>query len=352
MATTDNAMPRPPLSRLRVRRLPRTLTGCALAGALFLALAPGSATAAPPDATSGQEAAALATERGHDLEVLTEDYNEARETLSSQQTAVATADAQVAQAEARAAELQDELSSVAQAAFTGDGLGSLQAFMTSSSAEEFLDRVALLNSIADHHNDVLARVAEARSAAEQARAAAESAALDAQQQVRRVASQQEELQGEIADYQAQYALLTAEEQTRADVAHGGQTLAPPSVGTVEADSATVQAVLDTALAQVGDPYVWAAAGPDAFDCSGLTQYAFAAAGVALPHSSAMQATMGQPVSRADIRPGDLVYFYSPVSHIGIYIGGGRMVHASTFGDPVKVSSVDMAGYAGARRVLP
>ena len=118
-----------------------------------------------------------------------------------------------------------------------------------------------------------------------------------------------------------------------------------------ADSAAAQAAVDTAMAQLGDPDVWAAAGPDAFDCSGLTQYAFAAAGISLPHSSRMQASMGQAVSRADLQPGDLVYFYSPVSHIGIYIGGGQMVHASTFGEPVKVGSVDMSGYAGARRVV-
>ena len=81
------------------------------------------------------------------------------------------------------------------------------------------------------------------------------------------------------------------------------------------------------------------------------QYAYAAAGISLPHSSRMQASMGQAVSRADLQPGDLIAFYSPVSHIGIYIGNGMMVHAPTSGDVVKVSSVDMSGYAGARRLV-
>jgi cell wall-associated NlpC family hydrolase len=118
-----------------------------------------------------------------------------------------------------------------------------------------------------------------------------------------------------------------------------------------ADSAAAQTVVDAAMAQRGDPYVWAAGGPDSFDCSGLTAYAYAAAGISLPHSSAAQARMGTAVSRADLQPGDLVYFYSPVSHIGIYIGNGMMVHAPTSGDVVKVASVDMSGYAGARRLL-
>src|SRR5205085_4376496 len=104
-------------------------------------------------------------------------------------------------------------------------------------------------------------------------------------------------------------------------------------------------------AQVGKPYVWGAAGPGSFDCSGLTQYAYKAAGVSLPHSSSMQSGMGTPVARSALQPGDLVFFYSPVSHVGMYIGNGQMVHASTAGDVVKISSIDAMGYyAGATRI--
>ncbi len=105
------------------------------------------------------------------------------------------------------------------------------------------------------------------------------------------------------------------------------------------------------MAQRGKPYVWAASGPGSFDCSGLTQYAYEAAGISLPHSSRMQSQMGTAVSRADLQPGDLVFFYSPVSHVGIYIGNGQMVHAPTSGDVVKVAAIDsMGGYSGARRI--
>src|SRR3954451_15689338 len=89
---------------------------------------------------------------------------------------------------------------------------------------------------------------------------------------------------------------------------------------VVAATPAAQTAVDTALAQLGDPYVWAAAGPNSFDCSGLVQYAYAAAGVRLPHSSTMQSQMGTPVSRSQLQPGDLVFFYSPVSHVGIYVG--------------------------------
>ena len=339
--------PLPPSAR-RFRKRALLLAALAVIG-FDLAYAP--AAAAPGDPATVEEAASLVAERGHQLEVLTEKFNEARETLDAQKAAAAAAEGDVVQAEADLAAVRDQLADVAQTAYTGDGLGALQAFMTSGSPEEFLDRVTLLESVAGHHNDVVDRVAKAQAAAQEAKASAEQAAAEAQRQVDEVAVQQADLQSEIADFQAQYTALTAAQQEEADAAHGGRTLTAPPATAVVADTAAAQAAVDTAMAQLGDPYVWAAAGPDAFDCSGLTQYAFAAAGISLPHSSRMQASMGQAVSRADLQPGDLVYFYSPVSHIGIYIGGGQMVHASTFGEPVKVGSVDMSGYAGARRVV-
>ena len=105
------------------------------------------------------------------------------------------------------------------------------------------------------------------------------------------------------------------------------------------------------MAQRGKPYEWGAAGPDSFDCSGLVQYAYRAAGIDLPHSSSQQATMGRAVSRAELQPGDLVAFYDPVSHIGIYIGNGLMVHAPTEGDVVKVAAIDDVGEPTALRRL-
>ncbi|MFC4462596.1 C40 family peptidase [Pseudonocardia nematodicida] len=108
--------------------------------------------------------------------------------------------------------------------------------------------------------------------------------------------------------------------------------------------------VSTALAQLGKPYSWGATGPGAFDCSGLVSYAFAQSGKDLPRTSRAQSTVGSPVSRANLAPGDLVFFYSPVSHVGIYIGGGQIVHASTSGQPVKISNVDAMPFNSARRV--
>ncbi|SNR31053.1 C40 family peptidase [Blastococcus mobilis] len=132
---------------------------------------------------------------------------------------------------------------------------------------------------------------------------------------------------------------------------GPSSAAVAAAPAAAAASSAAQTVVSTALAQKGKPYVWAGAGPNSYDCSGLTQRAFAAAGVKLPHSSRMQSKMGAPVSRNALRPGDLVFFYNPVSHVGIYIGNGQMVHAPRAGDVVKVSSFDrMPGFHSARRL--
>lgn len=106
-----------------------------------------------------------------------------------------------------------------------------------------------------------------------------------------------------------------------------------------------------ALTRLGSPYVWAAAGPDAFDCSGLVVWAFEQAGVTLPHSSQALAAGGQPVPLNQIRPGDVISYYSEASHVGIYVGGGRIIHASTYGVPVAVVPMDNAPIYNVRRYM-
>jgi cell wall-associated NlpC family hydrolase len=127
---------------------------------------------------------------------------------------------------------------------------------------------------------------------------------------------------------------------------------PTSVSApVVAPTHVAQVAVDTALAQLGKPYVWAGTGPNGYDCSGLTQSAYRAAGIELPHSSGAQSKVGTPVPRASLQPGDLVFFYSPVGHVGVYIGNGLMVHAPTTGDVVKIANIDtMGGYNSARRL--
>jgi cell wall-associated NlpC family hydrolase len=96
----------------------------------------------------------------------------------------------------------------------------------------------------------------------------------------------------------------------------------------------------TACSEIGKPYVWATAGPRTFDCSGLTLYAWAAAGVTLGHFTGWQWNESKPVSRADLQPGDLVFFFSDLHHMAMYVGGGWFIHAPTSGDVVRMAQLD------------
>jgi len=109
-------------------------------------------------------------------------------------------------------------------------------------------------------------------------------------------------------------------------------------------------VVSIALSKLGAPYLYGAAGPDRFDCSGFTMWAYAHIGIRLPHSSLLQASVGQRVARAYLEPGDLVFFGAPVGHVGIYIGDGNFVHSPSTGDVVKVTSLaSRRDYTGAAR---
>jgi cell wall-associated NlpC family hydrolase len=140
--------------------------------------------------------------------------------------------------------------------------------------------------------------------------------------------------------------------TRGDVRPpSGTSPAPPyqNAPTPPASGRAAIAV-QTALAQIGKPYVYGAAGPSSFDCSGLTMYSWAAAGVSLSHASSVQSGQGVPVSISALQPGDLVFYYSPVSHVAMYIGNGQVVHAPHPGSSVEIVPLYSMPISWARRV--
>src|SRR4051794_11264440 len=286
----------------------RVLLTLVAAGGVVLAPLP--AVAAPEQATTSQQAAALVAERAHQLEVVTEQFNDARVQLEAKQAEAVQAGDRVTAAEAAVATAREHVRDVARSAYTGDSLSTLQAMLSSGSADEMLDRVGTLGTIADHNNDLLAAAQQATEQADAAKATAEKAAADAKALVDQVTAQQNDLNAQIADYQDQYDRLNAAEQeasrAAAERAHAAEAAAAasaaaaapssasssstakapassssssPSTSAAAAPSAPVAAsgvggtVVNTAMAQLGKPYVWAAAGPDSFDCSGLVQYA-------------------------------------------------------------------------------
>lgn len=127
------------------------------------------------------------------------------------------------------------------------------------------------------------------------------------------------------------------------------TLDPQAVAAA-APAAARRSAMQKALGKVGSPYRYGAAGPNAFDCSGLVTWAFKSSGKSLPRTSNAMSRVGTSVSKSALQPGDLVFFYKPVSHVGIYIGNGKVVHASSRKSPVKVSDIGRMPFNSARRV--
>ena len=332
-------------NRTTSRRWPRATL--AVTATVAVMLAPATAGAAP---TTADEAARLVAESSRQLAALDEQLHEAQLTVAAQQEAAAAAAATADQAEGVLAGYAPQLAAIAQTA--GTTQSRMAAFLTSDSAADVVQQMTTLDVIAAHTEGLLSEVSVAQRTAEQTRADADAAAAQAAAALAELERQRAEVQALIDAYEADFARLSAAEQAAVTAAVAGPSLtADVDAVVAAAPSGDVAGVLETALAQVGVPYVWGGSDPSGFDCSGLTSYAYAAAGVSLPHSSRAQAGMGVAVSRGELQPGDLVFFGSPVYHVGIYVGNGKMVHARTFSQPVAVTSVDIGDYAGARRIL-
>ena len=328
-------------SRTTTRRRSRAVLvlGGVLVAVMTGVLAPAPAAADP---TTSAQAQALAQETAEQLTAIEEQLHESELVVAAQQQAADDAAAAAAAAQEALEVFAPRIRAIAQIGFTGESQSRVAAFLTSESAEELVQQMTTLDMIAAHTDDVVTEASVAQRAAEEAQAGADEAAAAARAGLEQLQAQQAELQQKVDVYQADFARLSAAEQAAVTTAVAGRTLEAPR--DLPMPPGAAGDAIQTALAQVGDRYQHAAMGPDAFDCSGLTAYAYAAAGISLPHSSRAQSELGTQVSRAELQAGDLVFFYTPVSHVGLYIGNGMMVHARTYGSPVAVTSVDQRGF--------
>jgi cell wall-associated NlpC family hydrolase len=330
------------VTRSTRRRWTRAAALALTAGVVVLT--PSTGQAAP---TTAEEARQAVTDTGQELSALDEQVHQASATAEQQQAAADAAVGVAAQAQAQLDALEPQLRAIAQTGYVGTTRSRLAAFLTSGSAEDLIEQMTTLDQLASHADGIVAEAAAARAAAEQAQQDATAAAAAAATAEADLQARKDQLEDELAGYQADFARLSVADQVRVqNVLAGPDVVASPA----PAPTAAAGVAVRTALAQVGDMYGVGASGPNTFDCSGLMLYAYAAAGITLPHSSLAQSRLGVPVSRADLQPGDLVFFYSPISHVGMYIGNGQMVHSSVTGKPVAVTSVDKSGYATARRI--
>jgi cell wall-associated NlpC family hydrolase len=269
------------------------------------------------------------------------------------------------------------------ALYTSDQTSTLEVILGARSLDDMITRIDSAKSVTSLDANVLEQVRTFRTAVKRNHELLAKARVTQQEVVARRAAAKQSIESKISQQHSllssikgQIASMIAAEQRRqlqmaqaaqarlaqqhrvaveqaADTVVGVTAVAPAS-DTVVAPPPTHGGVVGVAMSQLGTPYVWGGAAPGGFDCSGLVMWAYAQVGVSLPHSTYAQYTMGVPVSRDQLQPGDIVFF-DGLGHEGLYIGGGQFVHAPHTGDVVKISSLSDSWYAstyvGARRIL-
>lgn len=326
---------------------------------LLVTLMPVPATADPAVPGDGPTAIQQLAELNRQAEALTEKWHYARDQLNVRRGDLerAKADASAATAAAsRAREIQGQyrvqVDRLTSASFQGARLSRLSALLVSDSPQDFLDQMSALDMLAADNKQALDRLTGAVGQAQQAERAANDAAAragQAEQDAARIESDLTRARGEM-DQQIQVVtkrLAELTRQARAAYLSGGTTHFPINL---VGFGVAVQAAR-IALSKQGSSYVWGGDGPITFDCSGLVKWAFEQAGLpGLPHSAEEQARMGRSVSQSELQPGDLIALYSPISHIGIYVGSGLYVNAPQPGDVVKVVPVPWSQVTAMSRI--
>jgi len=281
----------------------------------------------------------------HEAEIATERYNEAVERMRAAEQRLKVVQDRIAAQQRKLNALQDELGAFAALAYRNAGMDKTLQLLTSNDPTKFLDQASTLDQLSDQQAGVLRRLQSAQQDLQATRLKADQELDEIEAARKELSEQKSTVEEKLRKARALLNQLTAAQ--RQAIVSPPPTSEPPPTINASGRAATAVAY---AQAQLGDPYVWAAAGPDGFDCSGLTMAAWAAAGVSLPHSSAGQYGYGEYVPMSSLAPGDLVFYYSPISHVGIYIGSGLIIHSPHAGDVVRVAGVTSMPYVGARRV--
>jgi cell wall-associated NlpC family hydrolase len=384
---------------LRIRpsrhRAPKRILTVALSlivSTLAPALAGGPAHGAPNDTIDAKAAEAKRLEaaiqaNGQRISQLDEEYNETRIRIEETTEGLADAQARIERAQREADVLQGQLRGRAAVLYTQAGTGSPFPVLDADSVRDLGALSTYSDAAAERDDNLIADLSAARELLderqdelERARADAEARQSQLEEQrssIEAAQAEQEELlsqvEGELAQLvreeqqrreraaeqaaRAAFAERIAREQAARQAAGSGSddgssgSGSAPSIPApnVPAPGGGAQTAIDTARAQLGKPYEYAASGPDTFDCSGLTMFAWGAAGVSLPHSSRAQYASLPHVPMEAMAPGDLVFYGSPIHHVGMYLGGGVYIHAPQTGDVVKISSVYRDDFAGAAR---
>jgi cell wall-associated NlpC family hydrolase len=319
----------------------RAATAASLVAAIGIALPAslsGAASASPQPTL--KELLAEAAKLSRQIDDLSQQYDALRIQFSEAKAQVKIARMTARRDERLLAADRTAIAQIAAAGYMTGGVNPAISLLTSKSPESMLNRASILGQLQKENGDKLHLVATAQAAAQRAK-------LLAIQQQHKAAKLSAAMKAKVATIQAKENRLNSDAFAKALEIYR-KTGTYPTIN-VSGSSLEVHALRE-AMTKIGDPYVWGAAGPNSFDCSGLVVWAYAQLGVSLPHFTGDQWNSGVHVSRAQLRPGDLLFFYSGISHVGIYVGNGFMLDAPTFGIPVGIHPVMWDVYDGAVRI--
>ncbi|MFD9942040.1 NlpC/P60 family protein [Nonomuraea sp. NPDC059023] len=329
---------RPPEPGIKKRLVVLT---AAVAAVTFTVTPLGSAAADPKPSLKqlSEQAEKLHTE----IETLSEQFNGQRVKLRDAQKAVDAAKKTLASSEADLAAKRQRAGMLAQSEYMMGGFSRALAFAASDDPELFLDRAATSFALEQQQGEEVNQVTRARELAEKAQS-------EAKTRIDKVTEIVEDLDARRDKISKLVKKVESDLFQRAIGEAGRPGTRAVRVSLPIAGSGKAAEAARWALTQQLKPYVWGAEGPSSYDCSGLVMAAYQRVGISLPHYTGDQWTAGTRISREELRPGDLVFFYSDLHHVGIYVGGGMMVHAPQTGDVVRLASISRRPWAGAVRI--
>ncbi len=295
-------------------------------------------------------------------EKASERYNAAKEQLKASQVRLKALNADLSRQRRVVDDMRGEVATMVVEQYQGEGLSTASQVVFSGDAQSFLDNLNAISSYNSQRGQVVREYGVQLKQLKLRKVAANDqvAALtktrevlkDEKAKIDDRAAEAKALLGKLKEKQ-RLELLRRQRAAAAAAAQAAPAVpaatAAPATGVPAVSSGRGGAAVRYAMAQVGDAYVWGATGPSAYDCSGLTMMAWAQAGVGLPHSSSAQQSSGRRVAESDLQPGDLVFYYSPVHHVGMYIGNGMIVHAANPSAGVQVAGLHSMPYMGATR---
>jgi cell wall-associated NlpC family hydrolase len=327
---------------IAVRKLSGAAGLVAATAALALIVPGGSSSAQPvqpkPNLTT---LVAQAKQLEFQINALSEQYDGLRIQLTRAQADARIAENAASRGSAALAASEQAVAQLAAANYMNSGLDPTLQALTTGNPQQFLSQASTINELDQASSDKVNALSSEENQALRDKETADQqvAAVQALEAQMNTKKQAIVAKIDVVNSAAMKQAMAVFEQT-------GQypNISIPTANTVGAEA------LQEAISREGDPYVWGAAGPRQFDCSGLVVWAYAQEGIALPHYTGSLWNSGVHIARADLEPGDLVFFYQDISHVGIYIGDGMMIDAPDFGQDVMVQPMDWSIYAGAVRI--